>query len=154
MSDFPTLDALLTEEARFHLSAFSFQDGLQLAMDAVAIAQTGNLPIAVDVFGYGQVIAHIALPGSTPDNGHWIRRKRNTVLRCAHSSLYMRQVGREKGISVMDEYALDPAEHALHGGSIPIFVRGNGLVGALTISGLQQVEDHRLALQILRGQNL
>ncbi len=149
MSDFPSLAALTAEEASFHLPSFSFADGLKLALNTTEKAQRENLPIALEVYAYGQVIAHIALPGSTPDNGHWIRRKRNTVLRCAHSSLYMGQVEREKGISVAEVFAMNPAEHAFHGGCIPIFLKGNGLIGAFTISGLHEVEDHKLAVAML-----
>lgn len=149
MTDFASLAELETEEAALHLSSFSFEDGLQLALSTVQKAQKDNLPIALEVYAYGQVVAHIALPGSTPDNGHWIRRKRNTVLRCAHSSLYMGQVEREQGISVAKVFAMDPLEHAFHGGSVPIFLQGNGLIGAFTISGLEQVEDHKLAVAML-----
>ncbi len=37
-------------------------------------------------------------------------------------------------------------EYAFHGGSFPIIVKGTGLVGTLTISGLAQELDHALAV--------
>lgn len=149
MTEFPSLATLEAEEAQFILPSFSYADGLSIALAAAEKAKAESLPIAVDVFAYGQQIAHIAMPCSTADNGHWIRRKRNTVLRCAHSSLYMGQMGREKNVSIAEAYAMDPAEYAFHGGSIPVFIHEGGLIGAVTISGLQQVEDHRLAAALL-----
>jgi len=39
--------------------------------------------------------------------------------------------------------------HAIHGGSLPLNVSGVGLVGILLISGLPQVQDHLLGVEVI-----
>jgi len=41
-------------------------------------------------------------------------------------------------------------QEAAHGGAFPVIVRDVGVVGAVTVSGLPQEEDHRLVVQVLR----
>ena len=45
---------------------------------------------------------------------------------------------------------LDPTVFAAHGGAFPVIVRGVGVVGTVTVSGLPQEEDHRLVVSVLR----
>jgi len=40
--------------------------------------------------------------------------------------------------------------HAIHGGGFPLYVKEEGFKGILLISGLPQVEDHKLAVEILQ----
>jgi uncharacterized protein (UPF0303 family) len=145
-----SLEELEAEEARLLLPQFTFEDGHALASAAIAHARTNNLAIAGDVFCYGQVIAHLAMPGTAPDNGHWIKRKRNTVLRTGHSSLYMGRLADIRGIPVFEDFALNRKNYALHGGSIPIRLQDGGLIGAFTVSGLPHLQDHGLAVELLK----
>ena len=39
--------------------------------------------------------------------------------------------------------------HAIHGGGLPLNVNGIGLAGALLISGLPQVQDHLLGVEVI-----
>ena len=39
--------------------------------------------------------------------------------------------------------------HAIHGGGLPLITKGEGFVGVLLISGLPQVEDHLLGVEVL-----
>jgi uncharacterized protein (UPF0303 family) len=90
------------------------------------------------------------LPGATPDNIEWIRRKRAVVLRFHHSSLYMRLLCEGKGVTLSARYSLPEAEFVATGGAVPILVRNVGLVGVATVSGLPDVEDHQLVVSALR----
>ncbi|MNR61218.1 hypothetical protein D3C85_1829040 [compost metagenome] len=44
---------------------------------------------------------------------------------------------------------LPDAEYAAHGGSFPIVVKGTGCIGAVTVSGLPQREDHNMVVEAL-----
>ena len=54
-----------------------------------------------------------------------------------------------RGLSLAERYHVDGADYAAHGGAFPIRVRGVGLVGTATVSGLPQEEDHRLVVTTL-----
>ncbi|MGX9522529.1 heme-binding protein [Vibrio mediterranei] len=45
----------------------------------------------------------------------------------------------------------DAKKYCAHDGSFPIRIKGSGLVGAITVSGLPQADDHSLIVNTLRG---
>jgi uncharacterized protein (UPF0303 family) len=90
----------------------------------------------------------VALPGVTPDNVQWVRRKRNLVLRYFRSSYAIGLDLKAKGKTVADNGLLD-ADYAPHGGSFPINVKGTGCIGSVTVSGLPQRDDHNLVVEAL-----
>ena len=96
-----------------------------------------------------QQLFHVALPGTTINNDHWVRRKAAVVYRFGHSSLYMGVSCRQRGLTLAERYHVDPARIRRHGGAFPIRVRGVGLVGTVTVSGLPEEEDHRLVVTTL-----
>ncbi len=56
-----------------------------------------------------------------------------------------------RGLSLAERYLVDAHEFAAHGGAFPIRVRGVGLVGTMTVSGLPQEEDHQLVVSVLEA---
>ena len=85
--------------------------------------------------------------GSAADNDAWIERKNRVVRRFGHSSFYM---GVSSEGRFNEQFLLDEREYAAHGGAFPVIVRGVGVVGTVTVSGLPQEEDHRLVVSVLR----
>jgi uncharacterized protein (UPF0303 family) len=49
----------------------------------------------------------------------------------------------------MARWALKVKDFALHGGGLPVRVRGIGVVAAIAISGLQSQEDHDMIVTTL-----
>jgi uncharacterized protein (UPF0303 family) len=143
------LAELLDQEERLQLTRYEHEDAFRLGMLMVERARADGLPLTVDLTRGQQQLFHVALPGTTPDNDHWVRRKTATVYRFHRSSYYMGVSCRVRGASLAERFAVDPAEFAAHGGAFPIRVRGAGLVGTATVSGLPQEEDHRLVVTIL-----
>lgn len=148
-TDETLLAELLDQEERLQLPRFDNDDAFRLGMMLVERARSERLALTVDLTRVHQQLFHVALPGTTPDNDHWVRRKTAVVYRFHRSSLYMGVSCRLKGIALAERFALDPADYAAHGGSFPIRVRGVGLVGTVTVSGLPQEEDHRLVMTAL-----
>lgn len=148
-TDETLLAELLEQEERLQLPRFDHDDAFRLGMLLVERARAGQLALTVDLTRVHQQLFHVALPGTTPDNDHWVRRKTAVVYRFHRSSFYMGVSCRMKGIGLAERFTLDPRDYAAHGGSFPIRVRGVGLVGTVTVSGLPQEEDHRLVVATL-----
>jgi len=152
MSDEPyTLAQLAAEEEELQFSGFTNDDAWELGSALVTAGREQGLPIAVDISRNRHQLFHASLPGTTPDNDSWIQRKTRVVDRFGHSSLYVRQASIERGTTFEAEFGLDPERYAAHGGAFPIIVRSVGPVGAVVVSGLPQVADHRMVVAALRA---
>jgi uncharacterized protein (UPF0303 family) len=146
-----SLAELAAEEEELQFASFTNDDAWDLGAALVATARRQDLPVAVDISRNRHQLFHAALPGASPDNDSWIRRKTRVVNRFGHSTLYMRQASRERGTTFEEQYGLDPLRYAAHGGGFPILVRRVGPVGVVVVSGLPQVEDHRMVVAALRA---
>jgi uncharacterized protein (UPF0303 family) len=149
--DFPTVAELAAEEQDLQFSSFTNDDAWDLGCALVAAARERGAPVVVDVTRNGHQLFRAALTGSSPDNDSWIARKERVVHRFGHSSLYVRQASIERGTTFEEEFALDPAQYAAHGGAVPVVVRNVGPVGVVAVSGLPQVEDHRVVVAAVRA---
>lgn len=145
----PTTAELLAQEERLVFSRFTHDDAWRLGCLLVETARERELAVTVDIRRGDQQLFHVALAGTTPDNDSWVERKSNVVRRFHHSSLLVGQRHRDKGTTFEEASGLPAERYAAHGGSFPIAVTGAGVVGTLTVSGLPQVEDHNLVVEIL-----
>lgn len=151
MNDGNSLDALLGEEKELQFPSFSAEVAWMLGNHIHQRAKAASLPIAIEISRNGQQLFFAALPGATPDNAEWIRRKRAVVQRFHHSSLYMSVEAEQKGRPFLQRYGLSEQDYAAAGGGFPILVKDTGCVGAVVVSGLPQLEDHRLVTEAIRA---
>jgi uncharacterized protein (UPF0303 family) len=147
---FPPLEELAAEEAELQLPGFDEDDAWALGNALVDAARAAGAPVAIDIRRHGHQLFHAALRGSSPDNDRWIERKARVVDRFGHSSLYMRMLCEQDGTTLEEKFLVDGREFAAHGGAFPLLVRGVGPVGTVVVSGLPQVEDHRMVVAALR----
>jgi len=147
----PTVGELAAEEAELQLAGLDNDDAWRLGVALVEEARRRELGVVVDLRRGDQQLFHAALPGTAPDNDRWVERKVAVVRRFGHSSLYVGQVCRDGGTTLAEKYAVPEADYAAHGGAFPLTVRGVGPVGVVTVSGLPQLDDHRLVVQVLRA---
>ncbi|MCP9997582.1 heme-degrading domain-containing protein [Streptomyces werraensis] len=145
----PTVEELEAQERRLVLRQFTHDDAWALGSLLVELARERQAPVAIDIHRAGQQLFHAALPGSTPDNDAWIARKRRVVERYGSASYLVGARFRAKGTTFEESSRLDPDMYAAHGGSFPITVEDVGVVGAVTVSGLPQLQDHRLVVEAL-----
>jgi len=146
----PTTAEMEREEAELVFPAFNEDTAWEVGTALVAAAREVGAPAAINIRTPDRVLFHAALPGATPDNDHWIRRKSNLTLRRHHASMLIGEQLKAKGRAVSPEFGLDPLDYAAHGGSFPVRVRNVGVVAAITVSGLTSEEDHRLVTGTLR----
>ena len=150
MTDFPTLAELAAEEDELQLARFTNEDAWTLGTALVTRARAEQLPVAIEVSRHSHQLFHAAMTGATLDNESWIQRKARVVHRFGHSSLYVGQRSREAGTTFEEQFGLDPQLFAGHGGGFPLIVRDVGPIGVVVVSGLPQVEDHRMVVTALR----
>jgi uncharacterized protein (UPF0303 family) len=140
---------LLSEESALVLDSLSLNDALEIGEIAKSLGVARGLPIAVEVRLGDWIIYHASLPGSTAENQWWIDRKARVVLLKHHSSIYERVSAEERGVDWHKENNLLDETHAIHGGGLSLITKDQGFVGVLLISGLPQVEDHLLGVEVL-----
>ena len=144
-----TSSQLLEEESKLVLRILDISAALEIGQMVTSFGIERGLPIAVEVRIGDWIIYHASLPGSKSENQWWIDRKARVVLLKHHSTIYERVSAEERGIDWHQENNLLDETHAIHGGGLPLITKDEGLVGALLISGLPQVEDHLLGVEVL-----
>ena len=144
-----TSSQLLVEEQILTLPSLSTAEALEVGEIAKSLGMARNLPIATEVRIGDWVVYHASLPSSKPENDWWMSRKARTVMLKHHSTMYERVRAEERGVDWHKENNLLDETHAIHGGGLPLITKNEGFVGVLLISGLPQVEDHLLGVEVL-----
>ena len=144
-----TSQQLLQEEQVLILPSLTNTDAIEIGQIATSLGTDRNLPIAVEVRVGDWIVYHASLPGSTPENDWWIGRKARVVKLKKNSSMFERVLAEEQGIDWHKENNLLDETHAIHGGGLPLITKEDGCVGVLIISGLPQVDDHLLGVEVL-----
>ena len=143
------LARLALQEQRLQFDQFDQTSAWALGTTIKSRCETAGVALAMEVRLGKETVFYYAMPGTGPNNANWVRRKRNTV-ELLHTSSYA--VGlklAEEGSSLEAKQGLPLADYASHGGSFPIRVRGVGVVGVVTVSGIPQREDHEMVVQAL-----
>jgi uncharacterized protein (UPF0303 family) len=151
MTDYPPLDELAAEEVDLVLPRLTNDDGVALGLALLDAARAESLPVVVDVRRGDQILFHAALPGTAATNDAWVERKVRVVRLMGTSSLRAGAEAAAQASTFEDRQRVDPLLFAAHGGAFPLVVRDAGLVGVVTVSGLPQLEDHRLVVRVLRA---
>ena len=145
------LKQLLQEEQDLQFTRFNEEVAWELGSQLVEMARNRNLSVTIDITRGTHQLFHAALRGTSPDNDEWVKRKVRLVYRFGHSSFYIGQLLKSKGKTIEQSYLVSESEYAPHGGCFPVIVKGTGIVGTVTVSGLPQEEDHKLVVEALRN---
>ena len=140
------LAALEAERERLVLPFFNEDVAWRIGCHIREAAAKAGHPIGIEVSRFGGVLFYAAMPGATPDNASWIRRKRNVVERFYESSLYVTLKQEAAGTTVLKRFGLPEADFVHSGGGVAVPVAGTGVVGTVAVSGLKQRVDHQLAV--------
>jgi len=141
---------LLSEEEQLQFTSFNEDTAWQIGSQLVKDSINKNLPITIDITCGERQLFHASRPGASADNDEWIKRKIRLVYRFGHSSYYMGQFLKSHKKRIEEMYLLSESEYAPHGGCFPIIIKGSGVIGTITVSGLTQEEDHILVVQTIR----
>jgi uncharacterized protein (UPF0303 family) len=140
---------LISEENKLKLQALELIDALEIGDIAKNFGLNRNLPIAVQVQIGDWIVYHASLPGSKVENDWWISRKARVVKLKHRSTLYERVRSEERSEDWFAVNNVDEEDYAIHGGGLPLITKCHGFVGTLLISGLPQVDDHILGVEVI-----
>lgn len=140
---------LRKQEQLSQFSGFSEEIAFDLGSTVYTVARVNRAPVVVDIRTPDRILFHAAMPGSVPDNDNWVRRKSNVVMRYHQSSLLFGDTLALKGREINADMGINLHDYAAHGGSFPLRVKKTGVIGAITVSGLPQVEDHLMVIEAL-----
>ena len=141
------ITAIIKQEEALRFSAFSEADAWGLGRQMHEAAAAAKLPFLIEIRLGGRQVFVSALPGTSPDNAEWVRRKANSVLRF-HKSSY--RIGLElelRGGRFDLSRGIDLMDHAEHGGGFPLHIIGTGIMGAIIVSGVPQRQDHEFVVE-------
>src|SRR5271155_5665187 len=124
------LARIALQEQELQFAAFDEETAWKLGSQLRALAVARKLSLVVDVRRIGQPLFYTALPGTTPDNVEWVRRKGNVTARFHRSSYAIGREMEQKKSNLFDRYGLPLSDYAGHGGSFPLRVLGAGVIGS------------------------
>ena len=143
------LERIATQERELHLLHFDAHVAWKLGSRLRELASARQAAIVIDVRRFGQPLFYSALPGTSPDNYVWVRRKINTVARFHRASYAVGLELQRQNKTLLEKYGLPLSRYAAHGGCFPLVVAGAGIVGCATVSGIPQRADHELVVEAL-----
>lgn len=134
----------MTEE--IVLPKFGEEDVLRL----LSICRRQTNKAAIEIFKNGRTSLRFLPDHLNADKTDWLRRKRNSVLYFGLSTAALNKKLNGEELLLETKYGLRREAYTITPGSVPIRVRGAGLIGALSITGLSPEEDHALAVSLLQ----
>lgn len=143
------LEGLLQEERELQFAEFSHQTVYQIGSQIINKAMLEDKSIVVTIIRNGQQLFHCKLEGTSSDNDLWIKRKNNVVHHFNHSSYYIHVLLKSKNATIESSF-LEPKDYAAEGGAFPVIIKGVGMIGTISVSGLPGEEDHRLITSVLK----
>lgn len=141
---------LKKQEEMLQFTEFTSETALQIGMRLIEKAKEENYSITIDITRSGHQLFHYAFEGTSPDNDAWIIRKNRVVNRFHASSLYVGTKLKLEKKSIEEKYHISSMEYCPYGGAFPIIIKNVGVVGTISSSGIRQVTEHNLIVEVLK----
>ena len=142
--------ARIAEQARrLRFESFDQNTAWDLGTRLRALAVARGAAVTIEIRLAHETVFLCSMPGTSPANADWARRKRNTVEMLWQSSYGVGRSLELEGGSLEAKMGLPLRDYASHGGSVPIIATNGTCIGVVTVSGLPQREDHSMVVQAL-----
>ncbi len=145
------LKRIQQEEREIIFDRFTNDDAWDLGTLLVERARKIGAPLIIDITRGNQCLFRYAFEGTSHNNETWVERKSRLTRRFSKSSLRVGTELRLQGETLESRQGLSLSEYADHGGAFPLIVGGAGVIGAVTVSGLPQEEDHAFVVDGIRA---
>ncbi len=138
------------EEKQLTLTSFNSSDAWRLGNWLVEWGCEHKKIIVIRISVNHHVLFQYAFDGTAVENDNWAIRKENIVYYTGHSSYAVSLYLNTKQQTPTERYGIPADKFAASGGSVPICLQGTGVIGAVTVSGMSQKEDHELVVAMLK----
>jgi len=142
------IEIIAKQEALLQFTTFDHASAWVLGESIKKHCEGLNLAVTIEIRLCRETVFLYAMSGTSPNNADWARRKRNTTELQQRSS-YAIGLELQDGETLATQSGLPLRDFAHHGGSVPIRLSGVGVVGAVTVSGLPQRQDHIVVVQTM-----
>ncbi|HTV23690.1 MAG TPA: heme-degrading domain-containing protein [Polyangiaceae bacterium] len=144
------LERIALQEQRLQFDRFDAEVAWKIGSALRTAALEQGKSVAIDITLAGAPLFYSAMPGTTPNNGEWIRRKKN-VLQRFHKSTYAVGLEYQRNDTTLEARTGAPlVDFVTAGGCFPIRIKGSAAVlGSITVSGLPERQDHELVVRVL-----
>jgi uncharacterized protein (UPF0303 family) len=144
------LERIALQERELQFDRFDADVAWAIGSALRSAAAAHGQSIAIDITLAGAPLFYSVLPGATPNNAEWIRRKKNVLYRF-HKSTYAVGLEYRKSDTTLEARTGAPlADFVTAGGCFPIRIKGSAAVlGSITVSGLPERQDHELVVKVL-----
>lgn len=136
---------------KIELENFSNTIALEIGLSIINLAKEKSLNIAVQIERLNHIIFLYIDDNLPADKHNWLKRKANLAKHFEESSLSVKHDLIDKNMSLEKTFALSQENYLAKGGAIPIFVKNAGMVATITVSGLNDEEDHNIIIDALSG---
>lgn len=136
---------------KIELKQFSNTIALEMGTAIIALAKSRNQLIAIEISRLNQTIFLFIDDNLPVDKHNWLRRKANVAKQFEESSLKVKNDLKESNMTLEKTFGLNEKDFIAKGGSIPVFVKNAGMVATITVSGLQDEEDHKIIIDALEN---
>jgi uncharacterized protein (UPF0303 family) len=143
------LQQVVDQEAKLIFPQFDASTAWEIGTALREAARARGGAITIDIRQGDEILFFHAMPGTTPANADWARRKRNLVELLRRSSYAIGLECRIKNTNIVEKMDLPARDYVFHGGCFPIKVAGAGHIGTITVSGLPQRTDHNLIISVV-----
>jgi uncharacterized protein (UPF0303 family) len=144
------LERIALQEQRLQFERFDADVAWKIGSALRSAAVADGKSVAIDITLAQAPLFYSAMPGATPNNAEWIRRKKN-VLNRFHKSTYAVGLEYKRNDSTLEARTGAPlVDYVTAGGCFPIRMKGSDAVlGSITVSGLPERHDHDLVVRVL-----
>ena len=136
---------------KIELDSFSNRMALDMGLKIIALAESRNQHIAVEICRLNHSIFLYVDDKLPVDKHNWLRRKANVAKQFEESSWSVKNDLEIRKMTLEKTFGLDEKDFLAKGGSIPIFVKNAGMIATITVSGLHDEEDHKIIIEALKG---
>ena len=140
------ISALEALEDELIFESFGLNDAWRVGSAAAEIILAAGYSLSVQIVLGGRVVFKAAFNGVSQDTEPWLVGKAAAALLFESSSMRVR-LRKDADPRVIE--GLDEDTYRTHGGSVPIRVRGRGIIGTITVSGEPDTIDHAVAIEAL-----